>query len=80
MSAADVRVDVQKRIGRVQKLQIWTQHDLNLQDRQISPNSQYISLTLIDLQYLSKIIHVTQTHVHAYILSLPDVLTCVTLA
>jgi len=43
-------------------------------------DKQYISLKLFDLQYLSRIFHVVQTHLNAYTLALPDVLPYVTAA
>jgi len=43
-------------------------------------DKQYIGLRLGDLQYLSIMFHVVQNQLHLYTLSLPDVLTYVTVA
>ena len=42
--------------------------------------SQYIELTLLDLQYLSRMFHVVQNQLRAYIHSLTDVLSYDTVA
>jgi len=41
-------------------------------------DKQYISLRLVDLQYLSRMFHVIQIQLNAYILSLPDVVAYTT--
>jgi len=41
---------------------------------------QYINLKLADLQYLRKVFHVVQNQLNVYALSLPDVLSYVTVA
>ena len=43
-------------------------------------DKQYISLSLVDLQYLSRKFHVTQNQMNAYTLSLPDVVAYTTTA
>ena len=43
-------------------------------------DKQYISLSLVDLQYLSWMFHVFQNQLNAYILSLPDVMAYTTTA
>jgi len=41
---------------------------------------QYISLRLVDLQYLREMFHVVQNQLNVYTLCLPDVLSYVTVA
>ena len=46
----------------------------------INLDKQYIDLRLEDLQYLLRIFHVIQNQLNLYTLSLPDVMTYVTVA
>jgi len=43
-------------------------------------DKQYISLSLVDLQYPSRMFHVIQNQLNAYTLSLPDVVAYTTTA